>query len=151
MVVTHESSACICREMVSSFLKGVAPPSLRDSVVLDLGCGMRKMPGSIGIDRRPSPVVDCLYDLDDPKWPIRDGSVDVVWANQVIEHVADAVAFLDKIHACLRPGGDVVLLTPHYSSPYAWSDPTHRRAFGILSMDYASTYLPGKYEIVHRF
>jgi SAM-dependent methyltransferase len=142
---------CICNEMLESFVGDCSPPSLQSSVVLDLGCGGRKLRGSVGIDIVRTDAVDVLFDLDGPSWPLRDQSIDAVWMNQAIEHVQDVVVFLATLHACLRPGADVVLLAPHFSSVNAWSDPTHRRGFALLSLDYAMVYIPGSYRVVHRF
>lgn len=144
-------SECICHELARSSAHQVEAPSLKEKVILDLGCGSKKLKGSLGIDIRAFPGVDAVCDLNRPDWPIRNGSVDAVWGNQIIEHVDDVIAFLESIHRCVKVGADVVLLAPHYTSVYAWSDPTHRRAFGILSFDYAVTYLPGMFEVVHRF
>lgn len=44
--------------------------------------------------------------------PVRSGSVDLVVATAVIEHVPDPLGVLLQIHAALRPGGLVVLTTP---------------------------------------
>jgi hypothetical protein len=32
--------------------------------VLDIGCGSNKTPGAVGIDARPGPNVDIVWDLD---------------------------------------------------------------------------------------
>ncbi len=143
--------ACLCHEMVAAYVRRTAPASLAASVVLDLGCGSNKLKGSVGLDVHPAPGVDVICDLNAPIWPVRGSSVDAVWSNQLVEHVADVVAFLEQLHTCVRPGADIVLLAPHYSSTYAWSDPTHRRGVALLSLDYACSYLPGKYAVVHRF
>ena len=43
---------------------------------LDVGCGINKYPGSIGIDRNPHTRADVLCDLDHFPYPFRDGSFD---------------------------------------------------------------------------
>ena len=45
-------------------------------------------------------------------WPFGDAAFDVVWAGEVIEHVADTDAWLSEVHRVLRPGGRLVLSTP---------------------------------------
>jgi SAM-dependent methyltransferase len=45
--------------------------------------------------------------------PFDDGSVDVVLAGEIIEHIVDTESFLREIRRALRPGGAVVLSTPN--------------------------------------
>jgi len=68
-------------------------------------------------------------------YPFADNSFDLVVANHVIEHVKDAVAFLEEVHRLLRPGGQVRLVTPHYTNPRAYADPTHRRYLSLAALD----------------
>jgi methionine biosynthesis protein MetW len=46
-------------------------------------------------------------------FPLADGSVDAVIANQVIEHIVDPVRFTREIHRILKPQGRCVLTTPN--------------------------------------
>src|SRR5207247_8729536 len=43
---------------------------------------------------------------------------------------------LEEVWRIARPGGRVLIRTPHYSGVYAWKDPTHRRAFTSESFHY---------------
>lgn len=44
--------------------------------------------------------------------PIRDGSVDGVWIQAILEHVVDPVKVVAEIHRVLKPGGLVYAETP---------------------------------------
>ncbi len=46
-------------------------------------------------------------------FPLEDGSVDAVIANQVIEHIVDPVEFAREIYRILSPGGRCVITTPN--------------------------------------
>jgi SAM-dependent methyltransferase len=46
--------------------------------------------------------------------PFADGSFDVVWASEVIEHVADTARFLSEIRRVLVPGGRLLVTTPNH-------------------------------------
>jgi ubiquinone/menaquinone biosynthesis C-methylase UbiE len=46
--------------------------------------------------------------------PAEDCSVDVVWAGEVIEHVADVAPWLSEVRRVLRPGGTLLLTTPDH-------------------------------------
>ena len=45
-------------------------------------------------------------------WEIEDASFDLVWAGEVIEHVADTARWLSELRRVLRPGGGLRLSTP---------------------------------------
>jgi SAM-dependent methyltransferase len=65
-------------------------------------------------------------DLGDLK--VESGSVDVVMARSVMEHVADPLRVYSEIHRVLRPGGHFVFLTPNlwdYASLIAKVVPNH--------------------------
>lgn len=45
-------------------------------------------------------------------WELEDGAFDVVWAGEVIEHIADTASWLSELRRVLRPGGRLLLSTP---------------------------------------
>ena len=47
--------------------------------------------------------------------PFQDGAYDVVWASEVIEHVADTARWLSEVRRVLRPGGQLLLTTPNHT------------------------------------
>jgi ubiquinone/menaquinone biosynthesis C-methylase UbiE len=46
--------------------------------------------------------------------PFLDGAFTLVWASEVLEHVADTARFLAEIRRVLAPGGRVLLTTPSH-------------------------------------
>jgi SAM-dependent methyltransferase len=99
--------------------------------VLDVGCGYRKTPGSIGMDVLENSAADVIADLSGP-WPFADGSFDKVVANHVLEHVPEVVHVVQEAYRVLKSGGRFIIRGPHFSAPdMVWSDPTHRRALSI--------------------
>ena len=68
---------------------------------------------------------------------LEDGSFDAVFMGDVIEHLPDPGAALDRVHALLRPGGVLALMLPDSGSALAramgrrwWSViPTHVQYF----------------------
>ena len=93
--------------------------------VLDVGCGEGRFATElaragahvVGIDvaeeplrraRARHPELDLrLIDGEGP-WELEDASFDVVWAGEVIEHVADTAAWLSEIRRVLRSGADTL-------------------------------------------
>lgn len=104
--------------------------------ILDVGCGLRKYPGSIGLDRNPASRADVLADLDRFPYPFRDSVFDQVRAVHVIEHVADVVRSIEEFHRLLKPGGRLYIVTPHYSDFSSFCDPTHRWHLSSFSFRY---------------
>jgi SAM-dependent methyltransferase len=97
--------------------------------VLDVGCGEGRFAAElvgagarvVGIDvaeeplrraRARHPELDLrLVDGEGP-WDLADASFDVVWAGEVIEHVADTAAWLSEVRRVLRSGGSLLVSTP---------------------------------------
>ncbi|MCC6394387.1 MAG: methyltransferase domain-containing protein [Bryobacterales bacterium] len=104
--------------------------------MLDVGCGRKKYPGSIGLDRNPAGDADVLADLDHFPFPFRDRTFDRIRAIHVIEHVADVIRTMEEFHRMLRPGGRGVLVTPHYTDFSSFCDPTHRWHLNSFSFRY---------------
>lgn len=101
------------------------------ATVLDLGCGAGQFSAAlteagaapIGVDVAREALRRAgarLPDLDLRVWeegeplPLEDCSVDAVWAGDVVEHVADVAPWLSEVRRVLRPGGTLLLTTPHH-------------------------------------
>ncbi len=116
----------------------------REIQVLDAGCGdgywlaaLQEIAGIrlSGVDYNPLRVerarqaaphlsVRCLSLLDYPA----DRRFDVILCSQVIEHLADDLGLLRKLHALPVPGGTLILGTPNQGSPLArWRDRRYAR------------------------
>ncbi len=99
--------------------------------VLDLGCGAGEFSAAlaaagahpVGVDVAPealrraaagAPGLDLRLWRDGEALPLDDASVDVVWAGEVVEHVADVAPWLSEVRRVLRPRGTLLLTTPHH-------------------------------------
>jgi SAM-dependent methyltransferase len=104
--------------------------------VLDVGCGINKFPGAIGIDRNPHSRADVLCDLDRFPYPFRDGSFDSIRVIHVIEHVSDVIRAMEEFHRLAAPAGRLLIATPHYTDFSSFCDPTHRWHLNSFSFRY---------------
>ncbi len=101
-------------------------PELAQSrgVLLDIGCGAQVyrvlVPATVtyrGIDTQEAKakfgyaVPDTHY-FEGEDWGVADASVDTALCTEVLEHVDRPAPFLDRIFACLRPGGRLLLTVP---------------------------------------
>jgi SAM-dependent methyltransferase len=124
--------------------------------ILDLGCGRRKLPGAVGVDLQPNTDADVVHDLNDIPYPFGEDSFDAVVARHVLEHLASPLDVLTELHRITRPDGVVLVVTPHFSSPTSWTDPTHLHHFSSRSFDYlvAGTdydfYTETRFEVLER-
>ncbi len=104
--------------------------------VLDVGCGINKYPGAIGLDRNPNTAADVIADLDRFPFPFEDSSFREVRAIHVIEHVADVIRTMEEFWRLLAPGGRAFIVTPHYTDFSSFCDPTHRWHLNSYSLRY---------------
>lgn len=107
-----------------------------EPIVLDLGCGRTKRPGSIGIDAAELPGVDIVANLEDGLPFLPDRSVDAIHSDHFLEHVSRFELVMAEIVRVLKPGAKAYVTVPHFSNPYFYSDYTHQRFFGLYTFYY---------------
>ncbi|HEY5704348.1 MAG TPA: methyltransferase domain-containing protein [Terrimicrobiaceae bacterium] len=103
---------------------------------LDVGCGPQKHAGYLGIDITSYPGVDIVHDLNVFPWPVDSSSVERIEIRNCLEHLNNTVLVVKEMHRILRPGGEVFIEVPHFSSHDTYIDVTHTRSFSLLSFDY---------------
>ena len=94
--------------------------------ILDVGCGINKYAGAIGIDRNTRSRADVICDLDRFPYPFTDAAFDQVRAVHFIEHSSDVIRTMEEFHRLVKPGGRIFVVTPHYTDFSSFCDPTHR-------------------------
>jgi SAM-dependent methyltransferase len=103
---------------------------------LDVGCGIRKYPGALGIDLNPASAADVICELDHFPYPFADRTFDRLRAIHVIEHLTDIIRTMEEFHRLVKPGGRVRIETPHYTDFSSFCDPTHKHHLNSFSFRY---------------
>jgi len=129
--------------------------SAQKELWLDIACGARKgnfgsdgeqdSEGWTGIDIAPTEAADIVHDLNIYPWPFEDNSVDKARCSHYVEHIPHDIPghsldgfilFGNEVGRILKPGAQLEIWSPYYSSRRAWQDPTHRRAISESSFLY---------------
>ena len=104
--------------------------------VLDVGCGVHKQAGAVGLDRNPASRADVLADLARFPYPFASGAFDRITAIHVIEHLSDIIGAMEEFHRLTRSGGTLRIETPHYTDFSSFCDPTHKSHLNSFSFRY---------------
>ena len=131
---------------------------------INLGSGKDYKSGWLNLDVLDRTQPDLVLDLAAPvqlpyeantagTGPVRleAGSVSMINANNVLEHVADLPALMTSCLALLATGGEFHIEVPHERAPTAWQDPTHVRAMNESSWLYYTDWFWYLGWFEHRF
>tara|TARA_Y100000310_G_scaffold321755_1_gene379846 strand:- start:1649 stop:2896 length:1248 start_codon:yes stop_codon:yes gene_type:complete len=116
------------------------------STGLNIGCGHKKIEGTIGVDIRPSGELgeggerlkessaDIVAEATDI--PLDDSSQPYIIAAHVLEHMIDPIDALEEWHRLLAPGGSLFITLPdHAMENTLVLDYTHVHAYTTSSLD----------------
>lgn len=106
--------------------------------VLNLGCGDKRRPGAVNLDRVPGVNPDVIHDINHRPWPFPDAQFTEVLAYDVLEHCDDVIAAMEEIHRICSNDAVVRITVPHFSCANAFTDLTHRHYFGWSSFHYVT-------------
>jgi SAM-dependent methyltransferase len=108
---------------------------------LNVGCGTDIRDGWINLDSSRLPGVDVVANLDDcgrTPLPLPADSIDEFYCSHVLEHLRDALGFMQELHRLAKPGAVATIRVPYGSSDDADEDPTHVRRLFLYSISYFS-------------
>ena len=105
-------------------------------LILDLGCGKKKRPGTVGVDFSDRHDADIIHDLNQFPYPFQNGSVDHIYLDNVLEHLDHPLSVMEELYRILKPHATVKIIVPYFRSPYAFADPTHKHFFTVDSFSY---------------
>ena len=105
---------------------------------LHLGCGNKKLPGFINVDKFSTDACDLTLDLEDLPWPWEDNSVDEVKMIHVLEHIGQSsetyLGIIKELHRVCENDAVIEIHVPHPRHDNFVGDPTHVRAITPQSL-----------------
>lgn len=100
-------------EHYRGFLDLFAPP-LNDKLLVEIGSGagfIKELhPGVVTTDIVAGEGIDKICWAH--QLPFADASVDGIFMQNVLHHLADARRFFDEVQRCLKPGGKLMMIEP---------------------------------------
>lgn len=131
---------------------------------LHIGSGKDYKPGWLNVDILASAQPDALLDLAQPlslplhidsaqtgPTELHAGSLQRIYANNVLEHVSDLPRLMGNCLRLLADGGVMDIEVPYERAPTAWQDPTHVRALNENSWLYYTDWFWYLGWFEHRF
>jgi SAM-dependent methyltransferase len=82
-----------------------------DKVILNVGCGLDKLPNAVNVDLYGDP--DVRHDLNVIPWPFEDNSFHHVQAFHVLEHLTNWWGAFEECSRVLKPNGTMEVRVPH--------------------------------------
>ncbi len=107
-----------------------------ERIIIDLGCGPKKKPGRICIDKNDMPNVDIVADLEKGLDFLPDNSVDEIHCRSLFAHISNFENLMSEIVRVMKKDSRAYVFVPHFSNPYYYSDFTHKRFFGLYTFYY---------------
>ncbi len=131
---------------------------------INLGSGKDYKAGWLNIDVLERAQPDLVLDLgravhfpvvDDTPYAgpvvLHESSVDMIYANNVLEHVPDLPELMGNCLKLLKTGGHFLVEVPYEHALTAWQDPTHLRALNEKSWLYYTDWFWYLGWFEHRF
>lgn len=96
-------------------------------LVLDIGCGRKKIAGAVGIDFSSMSDADVVVDLNHERLPFDDSSVDFIYSSHTLEHLSLDGFFhvMKEAYRVLRPGAQFKIVVPYYTTTLNFANPFH--------------------------
>lgn len=102
---------------------------------INLGSGRDIKPEYFNVDITGVLGADLVCDLKKMPWNLPDNHFMEVKAFDIIEHMDDALKFMEECYRIMKKGGMLYLHTSNWKYPNAYKDITHKRPFDIDTFD----------------
>ena len=107
-----------------------------NDIKLNLGCGERRLPGFVNVDKFGTP--DMKFDLETFPWPWETNSVSEILLSHVLEHLGkDSEKYFGifkEMYRVCKHKAVVRIVVPHFRHQNFYDDPTHVRVVTPLGL-----------------
>ncbi len=114
-----------------------------NDIKLNLGCGEKRLPGYLNVDKFGTP--DVKHDLESFPWPWKTNSVSEIALIHVLEHLGQATeiyfGIFKEMYRVCKQGAIIRIIVPHFRHQFFYDDPTHVRVITPLGLQLFSKKL----------
>ena len=102
---------------------------MKDSRILNLGCGRVIQDEACNVDQYPGEGVDLVTNFECDRLGVADDSIETFYACHVLEHIRNILSLMQECWRIAAPGAVMHIRCPFAASNDAFDDPTHVRQF----------------------
>lgn len=117
-----------------------------EGIRLDVGCGDGKQKGFVGLDIRPLPGVDIVWDLEQTPYPLPDECCRSIVASHVVEHINPhkfgLIRVFNEWWRIMKPNGRLMIACPYGVGRGYIQDPTHTKPINQSTFEYFDPCYP---------
>src|ERR1700716_2074854 len=114
----HITSYAKLQYTVSALIRGndffVAKKRIRNSKLLNVGCGPNANPNFINLDFHWNRTIDICWDITRKVYPLPSSSLEGIYTEHCLEHISFSAfkANIAEFYRLLQPGGTVRIIMP---------------------------------------
>ena len=101
-------------------------------VRINMGCGMKPMPGFLNVDVFDFKGIDKKIDLNKFPYDFKSNYADEIFCSHVIEHLDDPEKCLSEMFRILKKGGKLTIKVPYFAHSLAYSSWQHKHYLQYL-------------------
>lgn len=136
---------------------------MENNRIIDLGCGLNKYNGALGLDFSRGTNADVIADMDGYNLPFKSDSFNRIICSDILEHIRNVENVMMEIHRIAKSNAIVKIRVPYFSSVHSYDGLSHKhffttntfelltsRIFGysIIKNEISFWKIKGKYDIV---
>lgn len=125
-----------------------------EGIRLDVGCGEMKQQGFVGLDIRPLPSVDIVWDLEQTPYPLPDECCRSIVASHVIEHINPhkfgLIRVFNEWWRVMKPHGRIMIACPYGTGKGFVQDPTHTKPINENTFEYFDPSHPSGLWVIYQ-
>lgn len=91
--------------------------------ILDIGCGNKKVPGSIGIDFNDNLSADIIHDLNKFPYPFHENEFEEIHIDSTLFLLDNPVLVMEEVYRITKVQAKIIITQPYFRSVWNYVDP----------------------------